>query len=347
MNPFDHLDPKLREDLARSALEKFCSAPIKVDGGWSVRCGSRLKSRCPSCANIYSNDWAAIIRSGVFEADVSDYQWVFLTLTAPSWGRTHNVPKADSGSVAACHCGQRHTAASAALRGVPIDMGSYDYASAVRWNRDLGKLWDATRSKLRLHLPNFEYAIIREWQLRGSLHTHAVLRVPKEESMDPAALGQLARSTVSWGSDGSEVRWGSQVDSREIAPGISTAQHVWYLSKALYYSLKSTTIELDHESKQHLIHLSTAASRMSCVRCGGNGYCAAKCHSNFGSKSSVVSVSRKTENRPGWSLTGLTRGVQKEVRRKWAVANSDPLASPGIPQDNIDLARWAARTLVA
>jgi len=343
MDSLDLLAPEVRSDLARSVLEKFCSAPVKVEGGWSVRCGSRLKSKCQSCATIYSNDWSAIIRSGVFEADVAEFQWIFLTLTAPSWGRTHSVPK-DASAASACRCGERHTAADGAVRGAPVDVTEYDYEGAVRWNRDLGKLWDATRAKLRLHLPNFEYAIIREWQLRGSLHTHAVLRIPRDESMDAHVLGQLARNTTTWSADGAEVRWGSQVDSREIKPGISAAQHVWYLSKALNYSLKSTSVDLAHGARLHLARLATAASRMNCERCSGLGYCPAKCHANFGSRSSVVSVSRKTGTRPGWSLSGMTRGSQKAVRREWAIANLDRSSSEN-QRETIDLTRWAASTL--
>jgi len=198
MDLFNGLDNQTRGDLAAIISERFCAHPVEVAGGWLVRCGSRLQSKCLSYSRLYANDWSAIIRSGVFEADVTAYQWLFLTLTAPSWGRTHHVPKGSETS-SGCSCGTTHDPSSDGhLRGLPVDPVSYDYDGAVRWNRDLGQLWDATRAKLRAHLPDVEFALIREWQLRGSLHTHAVLRIPRAQSMEAAALGALAQNTRTW-----------------------------------------------------------------------------------------------------------------------------------------------------
>ena len=39
--------------------------------------------------------------------------------------------------------------ADTGLRGVPLDLATYDYASQVAWNRDAGVLWDRTRRRLR------------------------------------------------------------------------------------------------------------------------------------------------------------------------------------------------------
>lgn len=317
------------DEFLQAVREKFCVAPILSPSGWPIRCGSRFKSRCPSCATIYTNDWGAILRSGVFVENPELYSWTFLTLTAPSWGSTHHIP-APSEAGRRCRCGLIHTSDDGDLRGLPVDTTTYDYRGAVRWNRDLGRLWDATRSKLRLHYPDYEFAIIREWQLRGSLHTHALLRMPRKDAVDAAELGHLATSTVTRALDGDEVTWGSQFDSRLIHANQSTGQHVWYLLKALNYSLKATGYGLTHNGWDHLARLNRAAREISCGRCPSDGGCHQKCHSNFGSRSSVVSVSRRTDARPGWSFDGLTRSSLKLNRMLWAQQNAAESRDPGL-----------------
>ena len=75
------IDPGAAEVLARG-----CSSPVKTATGVWVRGGSRIKSKCSSCAELYRGDWAAIARSGVFDGPVEDFRFYLLTLTAPSFG---------------------------------------------------------------------------------------------------------------------------------------------------------------------------------------------------------------------------------------------------------------------
>ncbi len=73
----------LLDQEAESVLSRHCSRPIETATGLWVRCGSRIKSKCPSCAELYRGDWAAIARSGVFDGPVENFRFYLLTLTAP------------------------------------------------------------------------------------------------------------------------------------------------------------------------------------------------------------------------------------------------------------------------
>lgn len=60
-----------------------------------MRCGTRSEKKCPGCAWIYKKDTTKILRSGLLNDGVCRY--FFLTLTAPSFGVTHNGPRGESG----------------------------------------------------------------------------------------------------------------------------------------------------------------------------------------------------------------------------------------------------------
>ncbi|WP_314431232.1 replication initiator [Microbacterium lacticum] len=123
-----------------AVVARGCSSPIKTASGVWMRCGARIKSRCASCAELYRNDWVAIARSGVFDGPVEHFRFYLLTLTAPTFGRVHRVPRDGGKPPARCGCGAFHTVRDAGLRGVPLDPASYDYAGQVAWNRDSGVL---------------------------------------------------------------------------------------------------------------------------------------------------------------------------------------------------------------
>src|SRR5690606_5386241 len=179
--------------------------------GVLVRCGSRQKSRCPSCAELYRGDWAAIARSGVFNGDPLASRFYLLTLTAPSFGAVHRVPKSGGTSRRRCRCGATHSATDAGLRGVPVDEAGYDYAGLVAWNRDSGTLWDNTRRRLRDHFAGVEFFVVREWQERGALHLHALIRIPRAGAPTADVLGSVAQAARAFSKvDGSEVVWGEQ-----------------------------------------------------------------------------------------------------------------------------------------
>lgn len=342
----ESLDPGAAAVLARG-----CSSPVKTSTGVWVRCGSRIKSKCGSCAELYRGDWAAIARSGVFDGPVEDFRFYLLTLTAPSFGGVHRVPREGTAN---CRCGRVHGATDAQLRGVPIDSSSYDYAGQVAWNRDAGVLWDRTRRRLRDRWDSVEYFIVREWQDRGVLHVHALVRIARLEAPSADALRDAARTAVAVSRvDGAVVEWGAQADCKAFRADGDGAKTIWYLSKALNYVLKdvaSDAGEVPVSVWRHQVALGEAARRMRCSRGCEPQNCSSLVHQRYGSRSQVVSASRRTKHRSGWSFTGLTRTVQRRLRREWWESQQRDAGecAPAVPPAPLeDLAARSRRELIA
>lgn len=329
-----NLDPQAAEVIARG-----CARPIKTKSGIWVRCGSRVKSRCESCAELYRGDWAAIARSGVFDGPVERYRFYLLTLTAPSFGSVHRVPREGKGAVAECGCGVRHGSADGGLRGVPLDPSSYDYAGQVAWNRDAGLLWDRTRRRVRDRWDSAEYFIVREWQDRGVLHVHVLVRIDRSEAPTAETLRDAARSAVAASKvDGSLVEWGAQAKCDAFRADGDGAKTIWYLSKALNYVMKDVVAhggETHPRVWAHLGALERAAREMRCSRECKGGECTNRVHDRYGARSQVVSASRRTTHRTGWSFTGMTRTLQRRLRREWVLAQEREAADVFPPAERV------------
>ena len=303
-----------------------------------------MRSKCPSCAELYRGDWAAIARSGVFDPDVLLYRFYLLTLTAPSFGGVHRVPRAETGRGRRCGCGVIHSVRDSGLRGVPLDPASYDYAGQVAWNRDAGVLWDRTRRRLRDRWPSVELFLVREWQDRGVLHVHVLVRIERGESPDPGLLRETSRTVEAFsGIDGAVVAWGAQADAKAFRADGDGAKTIWYLSKALNYVMKDTATAGMNGSEsnlawEHQARLLQAARAMRCSRDCVPGDCGSRVHDRFGSRSHVVSATRRTRTRSGWSFAGLTRGLQRRMRSAWAAARAAdaPASEPGPAPEQVD-----------
>ncbi|WP_307626904.1 replication initiator [Streptomyces turgidiscabies] len=166
------------------------------DSGWLpagellVRCGNRRATRCPACSTVYRYDTYQLIAAGLrggktVPTSVAAHPRVFATLTAPGFGPVHNQP--DTGR---CHCGQLH-ADDAPLLGTPLDLEHYDYTGAVLWNAHAPALWARFTTHLRReiakaagltqralrHHATLSYAKVAEYQKRGQVHFHAVIRL--------------------------------------------------------------------------------------------------------------------------------------------------------------------------
>lgn len=185
-----------------------------------IRCNTRKARVCPSCAALYRGDVNAIMREGIQTAAAEDDAVVFLTVTAPSFGKIHHVPRPAPPRLSArkraawdrrrqrrCACGSRHTQGDKRYAGVPVSPGEYDYAGQVRFNLAAGRLWSRTADELtrildvreparfneetqrwnkgrRIRLP---YVATAEWQSRGAIHLHVIARIPRAllNSLDP------------------------------------------------------------------------------------------------------------------------------------------------------------------
>ncbi|MGS2590558.1 replication initiator [Streptomyces hebeiensis] len=155
-----------------------------------VRCGNRRATRCPACSTVYRYDTYQLIAAGLrggktVPTSVAAHPRVFATLTAPGFGPVHNQPDTDR-----CHCAQVHSDDDRLL-GTPLDPERYDYTGAVLWNAHAPALWARFTTHLRReiakaagltqrtlrHHATLSYAKVAEYQKRGQVHFHAVIRL--------------------------------------------------------------------------------------------------------------------------------------------------------------------------
>ena len=167
---------------------------------------------------------------------------VFATLTAPNFGPVHGHRTTTSGRRVPCRCGTYHHPDDPAL-GTPVNPGTYDYTGAVLWQANTGALWHRFVIRLRRTLARaagltvaqfaetarLSYAKVAEYQRRGLIHFHAVIRLDGPDSPPPAwataalldtAIRHATRATSltthrPYGAP-LDLLWGGQVDIRHI-----------------------------------------------------------------------------------------------------------------------------------
>ncbi|MBT2390620.1 zinc finger-like domain-containing protein [Streptomyces sp. ISL-1] len=215
-------------------------------GSLLTACGNRRSSRCPACSRIYATDTYHLIRAGLSGGKtvpdtVRTHPRVFATLTAPSFGPVHNRP-----AVRPCRCGTRHERTDPML-GTPLNPATYDYAGAVLFNAHAGALWARFTIYLRRALATrlgmtqkaaravlrVSFAKVAEYQKRGLVHFHAVIRLDGPDGniqppppyatsalLTDAIRAAAPRARITLVSDAvgeRELTWGQQLDVREIA----------------------------------------------------------------------------------------------------------------------------------
>ncbi|WP_428967060.1 replication initiator [Micromonospora fluostatini] len=255
--------PAYREWRAGVESVKGCLQPVRLSGKWEVRhlgsgdliasrqgrvwasCGTRRAAVCPTCADRYAADAWHLIHAGMSGGKgvpntVAQSTRLFVTLTAPGFGAVHNRPGRRP-----CSCGRWHPDGYPLL-GSPIAPDSYDYTGAVLWQAHSGKLWHRFTIALRraaaaaggltvraagAHL-RISYAKVAEYQRRGLVHFHAVIRVdgpsgpdsPPPAWLTPDVLADAVRSAAAsvrvdtTRPDGTPLPlgWGAQVDVKDI-----------------------------------------------------------------------------------------------------------------------------------
>ena len=208
---------------------------------------------------------------------------VFLTLTAPSFGPVHSRRVVD-GQARRCRprrkgevcphgvslaCNDVHDEDDPCL-GEPLCPECFDYEHAVLWNALAPELWRYTSNQLPRELARLtgvsqkrlqvrvSYVKVAEFQRRGALHFHCVLRLDAVNEageieapaarygtqllvdaataaarhvsvQPPAPGGELATAP--------EIRWGAQIEVRELDRGAEAASCAGYIAK---YATKST-----------------------------------------------------------------------------------------------------------
>ncbi|MGV9962677.1 replication initiator protein RepSA [Streptomyces olivaceus] len=237
----------VRDARTRHVLHSY-STDAEPGGRLRVACGNRRASRCPSCAWTYAGDTYHLIRAGlVGDPDkgtrhtIREHPRVFATLTAPSFGPVHNRP-----GTRPCRCGAHHQEDAAEL-GAPLHPDTYDYAGAVLWNNHASDLWRYFTIYLRREIAKragltqkaareqsrVAFGKVAEYQKRGAVHFHAVVRFDGPDGPDspPPAWATLdlltdairaaaARVAVDVEPAGDHpartLRWGTQLDVQPI-----------------------------------------------------------------------------------------------------------------------------------
>ncbi|MFJ5216973.1 replication initiator protein RepSA [Streptomyces sp. NPDC088354] len=240
----------LTKDKVSGETLHHYSTENEPGGRLRIACGNRRASRCPACAWTYAGDTYHLIRAGLagdqrrdIPSTVRDHPRVFATLTAPSFGRVHNRP--DTGR---CRCGNQHPADDSAL-GTALDPGTYDYAGAVLFNNHAGQLWQRFTNRLRREIAaragltqramrevlRVSFGKVAEFQKRGAVHFHAVIRLDGPEGPDTEppswatvqlltdairAAAHHGYTSVSVPAAGDQpartFRWGAQLDVRPV-----------------------------------------------------------------------------------------------------------------------------------
>ncbi|MFI2228104.1 replication initiator [Streptomyces fradiae] len=183
-----------------------------------VRCNNRRTTRCAACAEVYRRDTFHLITAGLrggkgIPEQVATHPRVFATFTAPGFGPVHNRPTGSAGTVRSCRCGVRHDQDDAVL-GTALDPDTYDYEAAVLWNAHAGPLWrrfsiylrrevakraGLTQRAFREHA-RVSFAKVAEYQKRGAVHFHAVIRIDGPDGGDtsppPWATAELLADAI-------------------------------------------------------------------------------------------------------------------------------------------------------
>lgn len=310
-----------RIDAATGEVLSTYSTDSEALGVLHVRSGNRRASVCPSCSRVYAADTFHLIRARVIGGKtvpetVADNPLVFATLTAPSFGHVHRArsggkkcrpwskaPRCPHGRPTRCTAS--HSGADR-LVGQPICGDCYDYASHVIWQWWAPELWRRFTIALRravaswLRVPpsrlkdhaTVQYAKVAEYQRRGVVHFHALIRLdgprtddgfaPAPAGITANALAQVVAETVAavrfeapraFATDpGHVLAFGSQVDARPVHAShrpdspedeLSAEQVAGYLAK---YATKAAADTVDATGDTpHLARLRSVCRQLAGV----------------------------------------------------------------------------------
>ncbi|MDO8152109.1 replication initiator [Isoptericola sp. b408] len=247
-------------------LAKFSSSDAPL-GVLYRACGNRRESVCPACSRVYARDTFEMIRAGLLggktvPAEVADNPLVFATLTAPSFGHVHGS-RSRNGGAGRCRphgrgtcphgvprsCTAQHSEHDPAVGG-PLCDACYDWKSAVVWQWHAPELWRrftiamrrqvaealGVRESALRDVASVQFAKVAEYQVRGLVHFHALIRLDGPDGPGSAAplpgavLGEAVREAARAVSvtappvDGADVprvlRFGQQLDVRCVRSGV-------------------------------------------------------------------------------------------------------------------------------
>lgn len=254
-----------RVDKITGELVEHYSTDTAPDGVLYLPCNNRRAEVCPACSGQYRYDTYHLVAAGlrggkgVPEA-VTEHPRVFVTLTAPSCGPVHAHRPGRNNKTLPCRprrklglcphgrptwCTARHGHDDTRL-GRPLCVDCFDYTAAVLFNHHVPELWRyfttylprelARLTGLRLSalrtLVKPAYVKVGEYQRRGLIHLHAVIRLdhagPDEVSPPPpgfttelltTAVRHAVQAVTVVTPTGPALRFGAQLDIRPIRGG--------------------------------------------------------------------------------------------------------------------------------
>jgi hypothetical protein len=293
-------------DRATGEVRTVYSTDREPDATLLKACGNRRASVCPSCSAMYQADSYHLLVAGVrggkgIPETVAGHPRLFVTFTAPSFGPVHSR-RAQGLLVYPCHpyrqgqrcphgrrvgCWQRHDPEDPKL-GEPLCVRCYQAAAQVLWNALAGRLWSRTtiylyralaqlvgltEEELR-RLVRISFAKVAEYQKRGAVHFHAIIRLDAATScgcpscVAPPPAGFTAelledavrkaagtvRITLPLEDDPAGLQlaagWGGQLDVRRIAADngekLTEEQVAGYIAKYATKSTEAIGVTLDH-----------------------------------------------------------------------------------------------------
>jgi hypothetical protein len=292
-------------DAATGELRTVYSTDREPDATLLKACGNRRASVCPSCSATYQADQFHLLAAGLrggkgIPETVSGHSRLFVTFTAPSFGQVHSR-RAQGLLVHPCHpyrqgqrcphgrragCWQRHNGDDPRL-GEPLCPRCYQAGAQVLWNALAGRLWSRTtiyvyralaqlvgltEGELR-RLVRVSFAKVAEYQKRGAVHFHAIIRLDAATDcgcpacvVPPAGFtAELLEAAVRRAAEAVAVscrldedqgvtliaRWGEQLDIRHITETdddkeLTAEQVAGYVAKYATKSTEALGVTLSH-----------------------------------------------------------------------------------------------------
>jgi hypothetical protein len=292
-------------DAATGELRTVYSTDREPDATLLKACGNRRASVCPSCSATYQADQFHLLAAGLrggkgIPETVSGHPRLFVTFTAPSFGQVHSR-RAQGLLVHPCHpyrqgqrcphgrragCWQRHNGDDPRL-GEPLCPRCYQAGAQVLWNALARRLWSRTtiyvyralaqlvgltEGELR-RLVRVSFAKVAEYQKRGAVHFHAIIRLDAATDcgcpacvVPPAGFtAELLEAAVRRAAEAVAVscrldedqgvtliaRWGEQLDIRHITETdddkeLTAEQVAGYVAKYATKSTEALGVTLSH-----------------------------------------------------------------------------------------------------
>lgn len=250
-------------------LSSFSSADAPL--GLLYRpCGNRRANVCPACSRVYARDSFAMIKAGMaggktVPETVADNPLLFGTFTAPSFGPVHG-PRGHGGQKTGGRCRPRdkselcpHGRPVGCMiihddhdprNGVPLCDDCNDWDSSIVWQWWAPELWRRTTTAIRREIATrlgltehqlgraarVEFAKVAEYQARGLVHFHALIRLDGSDGpgspapLDGDQLAACVRAatasmiiTAPPVDDQDRIRrlaWGRELDVRVVRDGL-------------------------------------------------------------------------------------------------------------------------------